>query len=177
MSETLSISPPVLPLDACYPGGPQGEQLRANAYFAGARVTIPSGLLGIVMGTTTPTVDQQSYAWLKLDTNGAYINLFTFSGGVWVAPHPIPPSSSERILWADSLANLALYQGGDAGAITPTTGAFWVEDTDFTDKIPKGAGVEAVNTNGSELSSGASGSDQVRGIYFAKRTARIYYTA
>lgn len=170
----ITFNPGTLPEGFC----PQSEQQRFNTYISHLSGILPGTFSTFVVSASQPSVDQQSYPWIKVNADGSIVGIYTFANGAWVRPHPIPPGpNGARMLWADTLGNLATFEGGDAGAITSTTGAFWELDSDWTDKLPRGAGTVAVNTNANELSSGVSATDQVRGVYFVKRTARVYFVA
>lgn len=128
-------------------------------------------------GADQPTVDNQDKPWIKTDASGNLIGIFTFASGAWTRPHPIPAGPNGFVaMWAGDLADLDTFDGGTAGAVSATSGPFWTYLSDFDDKIPRGATATVpVNTNASQLASGSSATDQVRGIYFIQRTARVYY--
>lgn len=171
MSE-VSLIPGTIPLGFC----PASEQERLNMYAALLTADVSSDVA--VISTTTPSVDDQDKFWVRKNADGSYEGIYTFSAGAWVRPYEVPASSSVRWLWVGAEVDLETFDGGSAGAVTATTGPFWEADHDFDDVIPRGATATVpVGTNASQLSSGASATDQVRGVFFAKRTARTYRTA
>lgn len=156
---------------------PATEQERFNLYATLLSGVLPGTYSTFIVSSSQPTVDQQSFPWIKVNADGSLIGIYTFANGAWVRPHPVLAGPNAfRTLWVGSTGDLATYDGGDAGAITSTTGAFWEVDTDWTDKIVIGAGANAaVSTNANQLTSGSSSTDQVRGSYIIKRSARVYY--
>lgn len=171
----INLIPGSLPEAFC----PQTEQERLNAYAEYLSAELPGEYSTFVKSSSQPGVDQQNLPWIQTNADGSIVGIFTFSNGAWVRPHPIPAGPNGfRAMWSGDLADLDLYEGGDAGAITATTGAFWELDSGFDDKIPRGATATVpVGTDSNQLTSGSSSSDQVRGVYFIKRSARVYYVA
>lgn len=169
----IVATPGIIPEGFC----PINEQQRYNQYIDSTTFVLPGNFSSFNFGPDQPTVDNQSKPWIKTTSAGALVGIFTFYSGAWVRPHPVPASSDVRMMWVGTTAALQTFDGGAAGAVTELSGPTWEVDTAYADKIPVGAGGTAVATNASELSSGASATDQVRGTYFIKRTARVYYTA
>lgn len=169
MSTPVILTPPVLPEGMCF----ATEQERANAYFGLASAEVGGEYTTWNIGTTTPTVDNNGFPWLKLNPDGTLDGVYTFSSGAWVRPYPFPAGPNGlRMLWVGSTTDLNTYDGGSAGAVTAMTGPFWEVDTDWADKIPRGVGTVAVGVNANELASGSSATDAVRGVYFIRRTTR-----
>lgn len=171
----IVLTPGVLPEGFC----PMSEQERYSGYTAATTALLPGNFSSFNMGSSQPTVDNQGLPWIKQNADGSLIGIYTFANGAWARPHEIPPGSNGfRALWVGTTLELETYDGGAAGAVTDYSGPFWAVDSDFTDKIPVGAGTNAaVGVNANQLSSGASATDQVRGVYFIMRTARIYRTS
>jgi hypothetical protein len=134
------------------------------------------------IGSAEPSNQFRDRPWLVTDSvTGAPV----FNGvgatwspvyGKWVKTHPFQASSGFRMLWEDALANLESLDGGSPGTVTDTTGPFWEVDANWADKFPLGVGTEIaiVGTNADVFDDAAPGAPQGRGIYFIKRTARIY---
>jgi len=170
----------------CYPN----EQARYLDFMTKTQWVIPLGVqVGIIIADSQPAVEDNDKLWYKLDsaTGGLAVPVpFVYSTvyGQWVARNPREAVTGERMVWVGSEADLWSHDGGDgtdpgAFAPTPTTGAMWEADADFADRVPAGVGanIATVSTDYDLLPAAASGGDaQLRGVYIAKRTARIFYT-
>jgi len=133
----------------CYPSSPQTF---LNDIVALLIAYLPGNYSTFNLGPTTPSVDDQDKPWIKTDSSGNLVGLFTFGSGAWVRPHPVPPSSQQRIIWAGSDSDLWSFDGGDGSnpittPPTSTTGAMWVRDTAFGSGEPSdpNAGANGVN--------------------------------
>lgn len=169
----IVATPGTLPEGFC----PISEQQRYNQYIDSTTFVLPGNFSSFNIGPDQPTVDNQTKPWYKRSSAGAPSGWYSFYSGAWVKEHPIPASSEVRMMWVGTTAALQTYDGGAVGAVTELSGPMWEVDTAFADKIPVGAGGTPVATNASELSSGASATDQVRGVYVIRRTARQFYVA
>ena len=86
------------------------------------------------IGDTKPAPEFQAYPWI----NTAFRNLiFTFNG-VWRCPNGY--NANERRLWSGDLTQLVTYDGGSAGAVTPTSGPMWISDPQAEGRVPMGPG-------------------------------------
>ena len=65
--------------------------------------------------------------------------------GVWLSPHPTPPSSDERRMWIGIDTDLITYDGGDANPLSLYSGAMWAVDTAFAARFPVGVGTFAAS--------------------------------
>lgn len=87
MANPIIVTPNLMPdPDGCLPGT---RQEMAN--FVAQAITVMfgsatggSGYFTPVIGSTTPTPDQQSSAWFKTEASGAPIGWFIFFNGKWV---------------------------------------------------------------------------------------------
>lgn len=155
----------------------RNEQQRLIGFASNMFVQIPSGFAGTIVSPSTPTVEQQSYLWIRVDSFNNPIDQFLFSSlyAAWVYPHEWPPDDGRRILYTGLLADIATLDGGSAAAVTPTTGPFWEIDTGWTSKVPLGtATVAEVDANTFDV--GTPAAPQTRTAFFLQRTARIYRT-
>lgn len=110
----------------------------AAAFIAAVQVQIPTAT-SYVLSESTPSVDDQDKAWVKL--SGGYLEgVYAFNNGIWARPHPIAASSQERKIFVGVAGNIPTYDGGEAGTATATTGPFWEIDTDFAARMPLGVG-------------------------------------
>lgn len=169
----ITFIPFTLPEGTCF----SNEQERYNKFVELLSGYLPGNFTAINTGSSEPTVENRGLPWYKTFADGSPDGMYTYFSGQWVKPHPVSASSKKLIMWTGTQAELELEDGGNAGVVGPAQGPFWEFDTAYVDKIPVGAGVVAVNTNASELTSGASATDQVRGTIFIRRTARIYQVA
>ena len=84
---------------------------------------ITETLIPYVIGTAVPDVDQQGYAWIRLDSRGAPKQTYTFFGGVWV---PLEPLVSAR--FGFFTGNPTLYFDGNGAGLKgpgPVCGDYW----------------------------------------------------
>lgn len=155
------------------------EQERLNGFSAQQFVTIPDGFSSLVIGPDTPTVEQQDALWLQTDENNNPIQYYLFSSqyAAWLWPHPVPPSDPRLVLYTGDSGDVDTLDGGDALAVTETTGPFWEISADWTDKLPIGAGTTPVNSDSLEFDDDTPNYPAVRGVYFLTRTARKYLLA
>lgn len=169
----------------CYPN----EQSRYLDFMTKTQWAISLGAqVGVIISDVQPSVENNDKLWYQLDsaTGGLAVPVpFVYSTvyGQWVARNPREPVTYERMIWVGTLTDLWSHDGGDGsdpGAIvpTPTTGAMWEMDANFADRIPGGVGVTLapVSSDHDILPAAASGGPaEVRAVYLAKRTARIFY--
>lgn len=153
------------------------EQARLNAFSSVQYVEFPANFSRVIISPNQPTVEEQSALWIQTDAFGNPINQFLFSSqfGGWVWFHMWPANDARMVLFTGDSGDVALLDGGDAGAITATTGAFWRIDSDFTDKLPIGGGATVPEGADANKFSAGSAYPALRGCYFIRRTARIYY--
>jgi hypothetical protein len=125
----------LLPLQAAdWPQGvcPATFQEQLNQIAALLKAVLP-GQAFYNFGPTKPGVEFQDYPWFRT-TDGRW---YYFSG-VWRAPNNY--DGNERRIFMGTEAQLAVYDGGDTGTPSPTTGPMWVVDTDFNGRSPIGVG-------------------------------------
>lgn len=225
----IKFIPGTLPEGTCF----ATEQERYNFYVSLLAGYLPGTYNTYVISDTEPSADDRDKVWIKTSATNPVRQYIYGSAGLWVWPHPIPASSSQLVLWKGNTTDLATFEGGDAGAITATTGAFWEVDTDLNGRfpigvgtLPSGAAVALAGTGGADthtlttpempahthpmntrVSSGVGGAYVISssnpadtytdstsvqsigggtafnmlppyyGLYFIKRTARVYYVA
>lgn len=176
IDNTLQVTAATFPVGYC----PRSNQQLANDIAAGMRVTF-TGTFTTITSSTEPSVEYRGSIWIKTDaTSGAVLGEFTFSSiyGIWLAyhwPFNIVPTR-ERKLFVGTTGQLEVFDGGEAGAVTETTGAFWEEDTLWQDKFPLGVGtlIVSAGTNVNIFDDATPGVPAGRGAYFIKPTARRY---
>lgn len=120
----------------CWPGTPQ--EFVNNLVIQGF---LNENFPGIIVQPSIPDPQYQNRLWFNSDP--LEMHWYQFVGGLWIRPHPVPPSSSRGFLWFDTLANLWTEDKGTANADprptllngapnpnyvqpTDTTGSFWI---------------------------------------------------
>lgn len=107
-----------------------------NLFANNMQAVLANGRSFYNYGPDKPAPEFQPYPWLRT-TDGRW---YQFSG-VWRTPNNY--NLSERRWWAGLESDLINYDGGSAGAVTPTTGPMWVVDHDFDGRSPMGPGAVA----------------------------------
>lgn len=106
-------------------------------------------------GADTPAPDDQDKPWLKLDASGNPDKWYVFSGGSWISRHPVAAGLIQ--IYDGNAGTIDTFDGGEAGAVTATTGPMWERVTAMDGKFPLGIGtlesgavVAVTNTGGKE---------------------------
>lgn len=126
--------PPVFPPGFCW----ENEQQFANAMFEFAQWQFQSdiGNTFFNMGAGPVAAENRLFPWLNT-TDGRW---YLWLGGVWRSPYPVPAGpNGVRWDWEDSEANLETFDGGSAGIISTTAGAFWQIDHNYDGRSAMGA--------------------------------------
>lgn len=91
-------------------------------------------------GDTTPAPNNRDKPWLPPSAASANPPAFVynFDNGYWLLPHPIP--AGIVVMYEGSEASIETFDGGEAGAITETTGPMWQKVSALNAKIPIGPG-------------------------------------
>lgn len=94
-------------------------------------------------GDTTPAPDFQDRPWLPHNYSGnnppAFV--YQFIDGAWRMPHPLAPGAV--MMYEGSEASITTHDGGEAGAITATTGPMWEKVPSMDARFPIGPGTLA----------------------------------
>lgn len=161
MSSNVNFSLANFPSGYCFPGVQQ---------YATDLVALLTGTVNtagkILIGPNAPAPADQDGVWLR--TVGGYLEGVYLYLGVWARPHPIPPSSNSRFLYAgaDGAADLWLYDGGDGtdpATATLTSGSMWAVDHAFDFKMPIGPGTNGVTYDGNPatiIAQGGTGGEE-----------------
>jgi len=160
---------------------PANNQELANAIAESIEVFLPNEFAFAIMGPNQPTVEQRGRIWAKTDAStGVIVGFFTWNViiGAWAANHwrgGVVPTYERRI-FVGTLTQLETYDGGEPGTISQSTGAFWVQDTAFTDKWPIGVGTVAIAplTALDVFDDAAPGPPQAIGVFVVKPSGRIW---
>lgn len=89
-------------------------------------------------GNTTPAPAMRIWSWRRLNSDGTPDRWYDFAGGQWLSPHALPPGAV--MMYGGNLASIDTFDGGEAGAVSATTGPFWERLTDMDAKFPIGPG-------------------------------------
>jgi hypothetical protein len=153
-------------------------QETADAIAKSIEVFFPGEFSLTIKSPNQPTVEQRSYTWNKTDAStGQSLDYFEWNTivGQWTRAHwPNGLPVYERRLWLGTLAQLELYDGGEPGTVSASTGPYWVQDTNFTDRIPIGAGTTPVGTSANTQVGADGAKTEVWSAYVIKCTARIW---
>lgn len=85
-------------------------------------------------GSSTPAAENRGKPWYRTNADGTDDGWWTFYSGFWIQKYPLPTGSV--IMYEGALADIPTFDGGEAGAITNITGAFWVEVTEMQARSP-----------------------------------------
>lgn len=127
----LPIIPGTLPQGEC----PPTLQGLLNLFADNLQALLENGRSFYNIGDTKPAPELQAYPWI----NTAFRNLIFVFQGVWRCPTGY--DLNERRLWVGDVTQLVSYDGGSAGAVTPTTGPMWIEDSDAQGRVPMSPGL------------------------------------
>lgn len=134
MPNYLKIIPGELPVDYCFSNF---QQLNLDILSI-AQIVDLLGSRFYNLGNQPPDPDNRDFPWFN--TNDSQWYSWNIDVGLWVRPHPVPPSSQSRILWVGDTTSLQSYDGGDANPAGDASGPMWTEDEDFRAKFPVGPG-------------------------------------
>lgn len=145
----LALIPPTLPEDFCE----QSSQDQANILIGGTQITGTADP-EIIFSETEPGVDDRDKAWGLLAPGGINTGfIFTYSGD-WLLLHEYDASGDVRMIWTGTLADISLFDGGTAAALTDRTGPMWERDTDFNGRSPMGVGAIPTSNPAKSLGEG-----------------------
>lgn len=105
-------------------------------------------------GNSTPAPADQNKPWLRLDAAGRIDKVYNYSGGAWIAKHPVAPGLIQ--LWQGDISTINTFDGGETAAVSATTGPMWAHVTELQAKFPIGVGtlpggtILAVGSTGGE---------------------------
>lgn len=134
MAVPVNISTTSVPEDFCFRNWPQAWAFLTS--LLAAELAGTANLFNV--GSTKPGPDEIDRPWIKTDSAGRIEGVYTHSDGAWVAKHPMPAGAI--ILYQGDPSLIDTYDGGEAGAITATTGPMWQKLSDMDGKIPIGPG-------------------------------------
>lgn len=94
-------------------------------------------------GDATPSPDNRIYPWTPQSFSGSNPPAFIYHyvNGAWIMPNPTPTGIVAMYMGLE--ADIPTLDGGEAGAITDTTGPMWEKVSAMDAKIPIGPGTLA----------------------------------
>lgn len=95
-------------------------------------------------GSSTPAAADRGKPWIRANSDGTDDGVWQFYNGFWIQKHPIPVGSV--IMFEGALSDIETFDGGESGAITNITGAFWEEVTQMRARSPIHPGTLASGT-------------------------------
>lgn len=114
------------------------EQQRANVFAQSLQVLFPDSATVMNFGNATPSVDQQDFPWIRINSDGTPDKTYVFYNGFWCAQNPTPANSPVSILYAGTLVSIDTYDGGETGTVGVMTGPMWTVDATMTGVFPIG---------------------------------------
>lgn len=133
------------PVDFSLSNFPEDYCATSPAEFAADLVARLSGELrgenDYNRGPDTPAPDDQDKPWFKTDANGLPERWYVYINGAWIARHPDIPG--KVIMYEGTEASITTLDGGEAGAVTATTGPMWEKVSSLNGKFPVGPGTLA----------------------------------
>lgn len=135
MSLTLPVTSADVPLNLqCLISDPNWQLLVSLL-----SVTSPDGSK-IVIGSDEPAPADRIYLWYRTNPDGTPRDghLYRYIMGAWLSLHQLPPGVVT--IYRGTAASIDTFDGGEAGAITPTTGPFWARVTELNARFPLGLG-------------------------------------
>lgn len=115
-----------------------------------------SGSLNVFnYGNSVPAPADQGKPWFRLNSDGTPDKWYAYSGGSWIALHPMAVGLIS--LWEGDITTIATFDGGEAAAVTATTGPMWEQVTELAARFPLGAGTLP---SGSVVAVGGTGGEE-----------------
>lgn len=104
---------------------------------------------------TEPAPSRRAYPWFRCNADGTPDKWYRYSMGAWISLHPLPPGAV--IMYEGSEGSITTFDGGEAGAVTATSGPMWEKVTQLNARFPLGPGtlpsttiVNVTDTGGEE---------------------------
>lgn len=85
-------------------------------------------------GSSTPAAEDRSKPWARTNSDGTPDGVWFYSGGFWLQKHEMP--SGLVAMYEGAATDIETFDGGEAGAITTLTGAFWEPVTQMAARSP-----------------------------------------
>lgn len=134
-----------------------------NDFFTLSSGYVPGTYNFFVDGNTEPAPEDRGKIWIRRNGDGSLDRMYVYFMGQWLGEFdPVwTANSSKRTLWTGLEADLVTEDGGEAGPITATTGAFWEVDHNYDARFLVGPGTftpdPADPTSGGTIAPGGTG--------------------
>lgn len=115
-------------------------------------------------GSSTPAPADQDKPWVRLDAAGRIDKFYNYSGGAWIAKHPVVAGLIQ--LWEGDISTIDTFDGGEVAAVTATTGPMWERVTALQAKFPIGVGT--LPTTATILAVGSTGGEELHSLTVAE---------
>jgi hypothetical protein len=133
MSSPVTIIADPLPPGFC-PLSETDHQIIAATYHG----ELAGNLNTFNYGNSTPDPSNRDKPWRRLESTGFPDDWYDYAAGFWLAKHPSPPGVV--IMFRGNAVDIDTFDGGEAGAITATTGPFWAKVSALDARVPIGPG-------------------------------------
>lgn len=121
-------------------------------------------------GSSTPAPADQDKPWIRTESNGNPAGLYVFSGGSWIAKHPLPAGAI--IQWEGDISTINTFDGGETAAVSPTTGPMWEQVTELVGRFPVGAGQK--DGDSTNFTNGSTGGEETHELTVAEMPAHSH---
>lgn len=128
------------------PTGPGALTALAEAIIDRTQWSLPVNTRFFNYGETEPTPEFRGYPWFRT-LSGYPDRWYVYTGAAqgpskWLSLHPVPVGPNGlREFWVGTEDELLVYDGGEVGIATLSSGPFWEIDHDFDGRSPMGPGV------------------------------------
>lgn len=90
-------------------------------------------------GNTTPSAEDRDKGWFRTNADGTPDGWYAYANGSWLKRTTLPDPGA-IMMWDGLETDITTLDGGEAGAVTPTTGPFWARVTAMDGRFPLGVG-------------------------------------
>lgn len=87
---------------------------------------------------TEPSPARRAYPWFRCNADGTPDKWYRYSMGAWISLHPSPPGLVA--MYEGTEGSIDTFDGGEAGAVTATSGPMWEKVSQANARFPIGPG-------------------------------------
>lgn len=109
-----------------------------QALVALLQATFPQDAAVWNFGNSEPAPSKRDRPWIRSNSDGTPDKIYIYSMGSWISAHPM--AEGAVIMYRGSEASIDTFDGGEAGAVTLTSGPMWARVTDMNGRFPLGPG-------------------------------------